>query len=45
MTNAHIQRLISDYNFEGYIELTEIIGEAGYGNNWIKRPWGMMAAN
>jgi hypothetical protein len=34
--------LIRDYNFEGYIDLTEIIGEPG---NWAKRAWGMMAAN
>jgi hypothetical protein len=42
MTNAHIQNLIRDYNFEGYIELSDIIGEPG---SFIKRAWGMMAAN
>jgi hypothetical protein len=42
MTNDHIQRLIKDYNFQGYIDLTEILGEPG---SWIKKAWGMMAAN
>jgi len=42
MTNDHIQRLIKDYNFQGYIDLTEILGEPG---SYIKRAWGMMAAN
>jgi hypothetical protein len=42
MTNGHIQMLIKDFNFEGYIDLSDIIGEPG---SWTKKPWGMMAAN
>jgi hypothetical protein len=45
LKDTHLKKLIRETNFNGYILLTDIIGEPGPGLSWIKKPWGEMLKN
>lgn len=40
--DAYLQKVIRETNFNGYILLTEILGEPGVGSFWNKKPWKKM---
>lgn len=38
----YLQKVIRETDFNGYILLTEILGEPGFGSSWNKKPWKKM---